>query len=155
ANDEAKFGRDFDHMTLLINQRWVADVGFGDSFIEPLALDGGEHPQREYRYRITQTVTDRLVLVRAPLDGEWQPQYRFGLKPYQYADYQEMCLYHQTSPESHFTQQRICSRLTPRGRVSLSAMHLIVTEDGRRSERPVANQQEYSEILRDQFGIVM
>src|SRR5688500_12747402 len=41
ARSTGEFGRDFDHMTLLVNlkQRWIADVGFGDSFIEPLLLD--------------------------------------------------------------------------------------------------------------------
>src|SRR5215218_8366156 len=36
-----KFGPEFDHMTLLVKlgERWLADVGFGDSFVEPLRLD--------------------------------------------------------------------------------------------------------------------
>lgn len=85
----------------------------------------------------------------------WKPEYRFSLQPYHYADYAEMCSFHQTSSESHFTRQRICSRLTPRGRISLSDMRFIVTEDGVRTERRVNDQQEYVELLRDQFGIVM
>ena len=34
-------GPDFDHMALLValEQRWLADVGFGDSFNTPLRLD--------------------------------------------------------------------------------------------------------------------
>ena len=46
ANAQGTFGPDFDHMTLLVAvnddglaQRWLADVGFGDSFREPLLLD--------------------------------------------------------------------------------------------------------------------
>jgi N-hydroxyarylamine O-acetyltransferase len=41
ANAKAEWGPEFDHMTLLVTleQRWLADVGFGDSFIEPLPLD--------------------------------------------------------------------------------------------------------------------
>jgi N-hydroxyarylamine O-acetyltransferase len=94
-------------------------------------------------------------LEQALKDEEWQPQYRFSLQPYQYADYAEMCSYHQISPESHFTRQRICSRLTPRGRISLSDMRFIITENSVRSERVLKNEEEYAEILRDQFGIVM
>src|SRR5262245_17464015 len=35
------FSCDFDHMTLLVtlDERWLADVGFGESFVEPLRLD--------------------------------------------------------------------------------------------------------------------
>lgn len=158
ANDQGDFSRDFDHMTLLISlneQRWLADVGFGDSFIEPLPLDPkAESRQRDNRYRIVEA-DERFVLEQAPTDGEWKPQYRFSLKPYQYADYAEMCRYHQTSPDSHFTRQRICSRLTPQGRISLSDMRFIVTENGIRTEQPVESEKSYAEILRDRFGVVM
>jgi N-hydroxyarylamine O-acetyltransferase len=66
-----------------------------------------------------------------------------------------MCRYHQTSPESHFTQKRICSRATKDGRITLSDMRLIETSDGQRRERTLANQNEYAVSLREQFGIVM
>jgi N-hydroxyarylamine O-acetyltransferase len=159
ANDQGDFSSDFDHMTLLLTlneQLWLADVGFGDSFIEPLSLDlNAEHRQRDGRYRIVSDDNERFILERAKEDGEWRPEYRFNLQPYQYPDYAEMCRYHQTSPESHFTRQRICSRRTPQGRISLSDMRFIVTENGLRTERSLESEKEYAEILRDQFGIVM
>lgn len=159
ANHECEFSRDFDHMTLMVGlnqERWLADVGFGDSFIEPLPLAvNTEHQQRENQYRIVSDNPERLVLERALVSEDWKPQYRFSLKPYQYSDYGEMCTYHQTSPESHFTQQRICSRLTPQGRISLSDMRFIVTEKGVRTERAVKDEGEYAEILREQFGIAL
>jgi len=158
AGNQNEFSRDFDHMTLRVGlnqQRWLADVGFGDSFIEPLPLvANSEHQQRENRYRLVSDSHERLVLERALKDEAWQPQYRFAQQPYQYSDYAEMCSYHQTSPESHFTRQRICSRLTPRGRVSVSDMRFIMTENGVRSER-VLNEGEYHEVLQQEFGIVM
>ena len=159
AGKQNEFSRDFDHMTLRValnQERWLADVGFGDSFIEPLPLVAdSEHQQRENRYRLVSDSQERLVLEQALKNEDWQTQYRFSLQPYQYADYEEMCSYHQTSPESHFTRQRICSRLTPRGRISLSDMRFIITENGVRSERVLKNQAEYNEVLRQQFGIVL
>jgi arylamine N-acetyltransferase len=53
-----------------------------------------------------------------------------------------------------FTKARICSRLTPRERITLSEMLFITTEGGARRERPVASQEEYADILRKDFGIV-
>lgn len=159
AGSQDEFSRDFDHMTLMValnNERWLADVGFGDSFIEPLTLVADtEHEQRDHRYRLVSDKQDRLILEQALMNEDWKPQYRFSLQPYQYSDYAEMCSYHQTSPESHFTQQRICSRLTPDGRISLSDMRFIITKNGMRTERVLENEQEYAELLRDQFGIVM
>jgi N-hydroxyarylamine O-acetyltransferase len=157
ANDDGGFSRDFDHMTLLVSlgERWLVDVGFGDSFIEPLLLDErGPQMQRDSAYRI-DVDADWLIMERADKSGEWKPQYRFTLKPFQYADYAEMCTYHQTSPLSHFTKGRICSRLTPQGRISLSDMRLITSEAGERREHTAASQEEYEELLSEYFGVVM
>jgi N-hydroxyarylamine O-acetyltransferase len=157
ANDDGGFSRDFDHMTLMVTleQRWLADVGFGDSFVEPLLLDRRDaQMHRDHAYRIVADA-DWLILQRAENGGEWKSQYRFTLKPYQYADYAEMCTYHQTSPLSHFTKGRICSRLTPQGRISLSDMRLITTEMAERRERAAATQEEYEGMLREFFGVVM
>lgn len=162
ANDKGDFGPDFDHMTLMVTApeeprlRWLADVGFGDSFNEPLMLDErGEQPQGSRSYRI---VTDRahLLLMQREGDAEWKPQYRFTLEPHAYSDYEEMCQYHQTSPQSHFTKARVCTRTTPEGRITLSGMRFITTSrDGERQERALLNDDEFTNILRKQFAIDM
>jgi N-hydroxyarylamine O-acetyltransferase len=70
-----------------------------------------------------------------------------------------MCRYHQTSPESHFTRGRICSRATEQGRITLSDMRFITTfdSDGEqvRQERTLSSEEEYADALRQHFGIVM
>lgn len=157
ADDEGGFSRDFDHMTLIVSgeQRWLADVGFGDSFVEPLLLDAREaQMQRDRAYRIVAD-GEWLILERADNGRDWKPQYSFTLQPFQYPDYAEMCEYHQTSPESHFVRSRICSRLTPEGRISLTEKLLITTEGNQRHEQPVATPEEYVEMLRQHFRIVM
>lgn len=150
------FGPDFDHMALLVTlgQRWLADVGFGDSFVEPLLLDErGEQAQGWRSYRLSPD-GDHLILFRREGGGEWEPQYRFTLRAYEYEDYTEMCRHHQTSPQSHFTQRRVCSRATEGGRVTLSEMRLTITsEDGGRQERVLNSQEEYDLALREHFGI--
>lgn len=155
ANAEGVFGPDFDHMTLLVTgeQRWLVDVGFGDSFLEPLLLDEtGEQVQGERAYRIASEGARRVLWQRLPGE-DWKPDYRFTLQPFQYADYAAMCEYHQTSPNSHFTKARICSRATPSGRTTLSGMRLIETEHGERKERLVNSETEYSAILFETFGV--
>lgn len=158
ANSQGKFGPDFDHMALMVtlDVRWLVDVGFGDSFLEPLRLEeSGEQIQGERAFRIDR---DRAYLVlRQGADArDWKTLYRFTLKPHEYSDYSEMCRFHQTSPTSHFTRARICSRATPEGRITCSDMRFITTDaGGRRQERLLSNQQEYAMTLREQFGIVM
>ena len=157
AHGEGGFSPDFDHMVLVTNldRRWLVDVGFGDSFVEPLLLEGEiEQQQGTQTFRINSADL-HLVLMRRSADEEWKPQYRFTLQPYQYADYEEMCRYHQTSPESHFTKSRLCSLATSDGRLTLSGMRLIETSNQHREEKTVANEEEYEKLLRDRFGIVM
>jgi N-hydroxyarylamine O-acetyltransferase len=157
ANAQGGFSQPFDHMTLLVTlgQRWLLDVGFGDCFTEPLALDDStERVEGNRAYRIVHD--DEFEILQQREDGGWRPQYRFKLNAYRYDDFDEMCRYHQTSPQSHFTQKRICSRLTPdRGRVTLSDMRLIETSnDGQRTEKTLVNEDEYDAILRETFGSV-
>jgi N-hydroxyarylamine O-acetyltransferase len=156
ADAEGGFSPDFDHMALLVTlgQRWLVDVGFGDSFREPLLLDEeGEQRQQERAYHIVPD-GDHLILRQRYNNDEWKPQYRFTLQPYDYADYAEMCHYHQTSPDSHFMRGRICTLLTIQGRITLSDMRLITTASGgQQQERVLTNQEEYTSLLREHFGI--
>ncbi len=66
-----------------------------------------------------------------------------------------MCRYHQTSPQSHFTQNRICSLATPAGRITLSDMRLIATSGRDRDERELKSESEYIDALREQFGVAI
>jgi len=156
ANGAGEIGPEFDHMTLLVtlSERWLVDVGFGDSFREPLLLDErAEQGQGGRAYRIDEAGDGRLILMQRLEGGAWKSQYRFNLEPHVYADYAGMCRHHQTSPESHFTRQRICSLPTGEGRVTLRGMRLITTRGGDRQERELVDEAERAEVLREHFGI--
>jgi N-hydroxyarylamine O-acetyltransferase len=154
AKESGGFGPPFDHLTLLVelNERWLADVGFGDSFVEPLLLDETGEQIREGRaYRISRSMDDLLLERRE--DELWRPQYRFTLRPYRLADFAEMCIYHQTSPDSPFTRKRVCTLATPGGRITLSEDRLIITGDGERSEQRLVDEAEHATALREYFGV--
>ncbi|HEY7974517.1 MAG TPA: arylamine N-acetyltransferase [Ktedonobacterales bacterium] len=167
------FSAPFDHLTLRVRDLdgsdgadWLADVGFGDSFRRPLrmlpglAQDGADG----YDYRLRE-LSPWLMLERrdaAPpastlddLDAGWEPQYRFTLRPHALSDFVERCDYQQTSPQSHFTQRRICSLALPDGRISLSDLRLITTIQGQREERMLGSEQEYRATLAQRFGVVL
>ena len=159
ARPDGSFGPQFDHMTLMVtlDQRWLVDVGFGESFVEPLLLDSREEQVQGSRsFRIVEDGT-HLVLMRRDEGEDWTRQYRFTLQPYTFPDYEEMCRFHQTSPDSHFTKNTICSRLTEDGRITLSGMRMITTTGPQhtRNERTLPSKDEYDRILREQFGVVM
>lgn len=158
AHQTGGFGPIFDHMALMVtlDECWLVDVGFGDSFLEPLLLDSrSDQVQGTRSFRLVDE-DDHVVLKLRNEGEEWQPQYRFTFQPYTFPDYEEMCRFHQTSPESHFTQNLICSRATADGRVTLSAMNFITTSGPQRnrSERTLTSREEYDRVLRDEFGIL-
>jgi N-hydroxyarylamine O-acetyltransferase len=183
---------EFDHLALQVHPRvdlpaalqtavqaevpgeapWLADVGFGDSFIEPLLLRPNlEQPQIGRIFRLSESKTEVGSVFQletladgnpanADSPGKWKRQYSFTLKPRQLSDFAAMCRYHQTSPESHFTQQRICSLVTPQGRITLSDWKLIERRDGRREERELtgldlSREDQWRATLKESFAIVL
>ena len=147
---------EFDHLALRVDleQSWLADVGFGESFLEPLRLESNrEQVDPAGRFRLVQ-VEERIQMEKAELDGSWKRQYSFTLQPRELREFSGMCHYHQTSPDSSFTRSRICSRATPEGRVTLSEMKLISTRNGTRDERTLNSVKERAAVLREHFGIV-
>ncbi|HYV11602.1 MAG TPA: arylamine N-acetyltransferase [Pyrinomonadaceae bacterium] len=158
ARADGSFGPIFDHMALMVtlDERWLVDVGFGDSFMEPLLLDARSDQQQGTRTFCLVEADKHLVLLRDDDEG-WQPQYRFTLQSYTFPDYEEMCRFHQTSPDSHFTKGLICSRATEEGRITLSDMRFITTTGPQRlrDEQTLSSREEYDRVLRDKFGVVM
>lgn len=149
------FGPDFDHMALRVSleEDYLADVGFGDLFLEPIFLKEGVEQKQENRTFRIDSIGSYLVLNQREGDTDWRPQYRFTLASHKLEDYSEMCLYHQTSPESHFTQHSLSSIATPEGRITISDKRLIITEGENKQERSITGNAEYNDLLRKHFGI--
>jgi N-hydroxyarylamine O-acetyltransferase len=160
-NREGELGIDFDHLALLVSipnesARWLADVGFGDSFNEPLNFEEyGEQIQGLRAYRLEQTA-EGYITWQKNYDGSWERQYFFDLQPRTFPiDYESACSYHQTSPQSSFTRGSIISKATPDGRVSLEDGRLILTENGQRSVRPLQGKDEYRILLKEHFDVTL
>jgi N-hydroxyarylamine O-acetyltransferase len=175
-HNDGSYGPDFDHLVLLVRcpadaapeVRWLVDVGWGDSFRIPLRADAaGEQDGGLKIYRITTDPPGAPATeagVRRQLwerhtntegyssSGAWERQYAFTTQPRAFVDFEGMCRYHQTSPDSIFTRKRICTLATPDGRVSLEDGRLIVTRPGMREERKVAPEEEAG-LLRELFGV--
>jgi N-hydroxyarylamine O-acetyltransferase len=156
ARDAGGFGPEFDHLTLLVTidgTRWLADVGFGDSFVEPLRFD----PDREQQdpagaFRIASSTGAWFELQRYKNDV-WEPQYRFTLAPRELSEFRGMCDSHQSSPQSSFTQRTVCSIATADGRITVSGHRLITTRELLRDERELSGEAEWRAALREHLGV--
>lgn len=163
-SEEGGVGPLFDHLVLAVTvpgevDRWLVDVGAGrQSQPRPLRLT----PYQEQHHPETG-----LVFQLHPLDGSglawrvssseprasWQHVYDLDLRPRAMTDFDERCHYHQTSPDSHFTQGTVCSRMLPDGRVTISKGRLILTRNGGREERDLGSPEAEWQAIHEWFGI--
>lgn len=156
ARPDGTWGPEYDHLTLRVNldEPWLADVGFGDSFLDPLRLEPGlEQEQGRECFRIVEDSGLR-VEKRSP-EGSWNAEYLFTLEPRDLAEFAGMCRYHQSSPESHFTQKRVCTLARPDGRITLADLKLIVTREGKRNGRMLGSEKDWAGVLREEFGVIL
>lgn len=151
AGDEV--GIHFDHACLLVDLgdgRRLADVGFGACFADPI----------EFRPAVDQLDPNGVYRLDERPDGwfdlleDGQPRYRLSTTPRRLADFAPGNEHQQTSPDSSFTRNTVCSLATERGRVTLRGRQLIETVDGERTERELTADRLGS-ILAERFGIVL
>lgn len=104
------------HMLLLVEGRWLADVGFGGpGFFDPIPFAEGE-------YQAAPGTTFRLSLD----DGEWLlssdlrgPIYRFGLERQLPVDFELYNYYMSTHPDSIMTSHLLVQRYLAEGSVAI------------------------------------
>jgi N-hydroxyarylamine O-acetyltransferase len=149
-------GPPFDHLALIARPAdgsgpWLADVGFGSHSVFPLLLDHrDEQHDPAGRFLLADTNDADVDVLR---NGE--PQYRIERRERSLDDFVPTCWWQQTSPQSHFTQGTICSRLTSDGRISVSGRTLIRTSGGSRAEQQLSDDAALLAAYGDHFGIVL
>ncbi len=153
------YSQEFDHMAILVeaeNETYLTDVGFGEFTFAPLKLTTEmiQHDERGY-FVIDEDVLDdvRYFRVNKIENSARTPQYVFTTVARELEAYQAMCLYHQTSPGSHFTQQRICSLATNSGRITLTGRTLKSTSDGIVTTTELPDEQAVQSVLKKLFNI--
>lgn len=159
ARPDGGFGIPFDHMILSVRiggESWLTDVGFGESFVDPLPLaPDGVRDEEPFRFRLSR-VGDHWLLERCAVhESRFTPQYRFTTAPRQLSDFQNGCEYHQTSPESHFTRNVLVTRALPDGRVTLIRHRLVVRRGRTRTETSLESDSAWRGVLEQEFGIAV
>ena len=154
------FGIYFHNLTLLVqpqkeSTRWLVDVGWGDTFTQPLNIDDPHEQVQGLRGYWIESFQKGFQLWQKGYDGKRERQYFFDLKTHQVpAEYEATCLYHQTSQLSPFTKNRIITLATANGRVSLDNNALTITENGQRT-KTIVQENKRSILLEKYFGVVL
>lgn len=150
------FGAEYDHLAILTkigDEEFLVDAGFGDFTTEPLKFILGEGQRDENGiFKIRKHDAEYFEVVKK-VGGEWKSEYIFKDKARYLSEFTEMCNFHQTSPESHFTRGKVCSIMTADGRKTLTDNKFIQTKNGEKTETQINSEDEFNEILNREFNL--
>lgn len=149
------FGAEYDHLALIVHfgeMAFLVDVGFGEFAFHPLLIETGIVQLDPRGHFIIEDTPEGFTVFSLTGDSK-SIEYTFSKQPRLLHEFREMCHYHQTSPDSHFTQKKLITRPTDSGRITLTAHTLVVTEDANTRKIIKFNQDEYAGYLAEWFGI--
>jgi len=140
----------YDHMVLIITlggDEYMVDVGNGGSVRSPLRLGGDvvAATPEGVSYRLGEYEGEPTLDSLAPGE-DWS----------ELSEFEPRCDFQQTSPDSHFLKGRVTTLATHDGRVSMIERTLKVqVGETVVEERPMIDDADYHQTLRDTFGIVL
>jgi N-hydroxyarylamine O-acetyltransferase len=148
------YGEEFDHMAIIVEiggKEYLTDVGFGEFIFAPLELKLNEPQNDAIGTFLIDRYESEYLRVNIIQNGETTSKYIFTTTERELSDFNEMCVYHQTSPDSHFTGARLISLPTETGRITISGAKLIIKEADSVKEIDIKNETEYVEYLKRYF----
>ena len=153
-HERKELGPEFDHMALLVHLEndYLVDVGFGDSFRMPLEFPNGEQRDISGHYKI-YTINENEYDLRRKESYDWKLQYKFSITSRTLAEFENMCEYQQTFPESIFRNRMVCTIATQTGRITLSNLSLTVTDNGTKTKTDLRSDGEFYQLLKKHFLI--
>lgn len=156
SNGKADFGAEYDHLAILTeieNEEFFVDVGFGDFAAEPLNLVLNIEQEDANGIFLIRKFDDDYFEIAKKHGGEWKSEYIFKNLKRDLSEFSEMCKFHQTSPESHFTRGKVCSIMTNDGRKTLTNKKFIETKKGQKITTDINSEGHFHQLLAREFDI--
>ncbi len=138
------------HHVLLVDlatERWIADVGLGDGFLEPLPLRPGSYSQGPFRY----TVEPGWYVGHDPVGA--CAGYHLRPQPRTLADFVPHHERLSTSPDSSFVKVLTVQQPRRDHTLALRGTTLTTGRAGERSHTVVDSYAEWVAVLADEFGL--
>jgi len=155
---ENSYGQEYDHLAILVkigNIVYLSDVGFGEFAFSPLKFELGIKQEDQRGIFYFDKYDDDYFRISKIEKEEIVPQYIFTTASRELSEFENMCNYHQTSPESHFTRQKAISLPYENGRLTLTEDKLKITDGNSVKEKSLSSSSEFDELLWKYFKIKM
>jgi len=148
------YGQEYDHLALIVtlnDTEYLVDVGFGDFSFSPIPIEPGKiHLDERGSFLIERVEDDYLKVSKVDNEAE-KREYIFTNVHREFKEFEPMCYYQQTSPKSHFTQQKLITKPTKDGRITLTSDNLKITILGKTEERVLKSEEEFNDALMTHF----
>ena len=151
-----EYGPEFDHLAIIVkieNQEYLTDVGFGEFTFGPLVLQTKKTQKDERGIFSIKEHNNQYLQVNKEEKNKWIPQYIFQNKECELDEFNEMCIYHQTNSNSHFTHKRLISKPIENGRITISGNVLKLRALDAVDERNLMSETEFVKELKHYFNI--
>lgn len=149
-------GPEYDHMAIRVKLEsdWLLDVGYGDLFINPIEIkpDVVQYDGANY-FMVKELGDDRYSLLMSPTGAHFKEKYVFSLSAVATEKFEEQCQLKQTSEDSHFVKNLICTQPTAKGRKTIFNHKFLHRENGERHISTFENESDLVRCLREDFGI--
>lgn len=154
---EKGFSPEFDHMALIVTieeQKYLCDVGFGEFCFAPLPLQWPtQYVDARGIFHIDEYPEEYICIGKTDETGQKRPEYKFQPIPRQLEDFQEMCLYQQHDPDSHFRQKPLISLATSKGRITLAGQELKIRKGNKLISRKLSAPSAFQKAAWKYFRI--
>ena len=125
-----EYSPEYDHLAIIVNlenQDFLVDVGFGKFSLEPLRLEINKKIKDRFgQFQFKKHNADYYQINKIK-NQELIPQYIFSLKERELSEFEERCIFHQTSELSHFTKKKLISIASFDERITLKNSQLKIT----------------------------
>lgn len=152
---DSQLGAPFDHAAIIVSieeDEFLVDVGYGEFAIEPLKIVLNETIWDERGRFMMEEFAENQILVARLDHAKKKNEYVFDLKGHELTDFEEMCYYHQTSPNSPFTQRKLITIPTQNGRYTLTSDKFLYKIGIRTKIESIAGEDAFLQKLELIFG---
>ena len=157
SREDGGFAQEYNHLAIVVtidDTDYLVDAGFGRFAVTPLKI-GTDSLMSDgiAEYQISKYDGNYLKVSRVE-EGVDIPEYIFTLTERDLDEFADMCEFQQTSPNSHFTQNKIISILKDYGRITLTNTQLkILRNEG--LEIADFEEDQFEKYLAQYFDIKM
>lgn len=130
----------------------MVDVGFRRFSYEPLELEIDTPLKDNFGQFQFDHYNNNYLRINTVRNENLIPLYIFLPQERAFSEFEEMCKYHQTSKDSHFTHKKVISILTNDGRITLNNNQVKIIK-GETEEVINFNSEEFNSKLKQYFNI--